>query len=78
MNIIAGNLLPDMGQVLFEAEDGDRREAFPFARYSVLCPSSRGCMTISPGTGFLAYMAQLKGMDKKAGQGGRYAGCWKR
>ena len=39
MNIIAGNLLPDMGQVLFEGK-------------TVLCPSSRGCMTISPGTGF--------------------------
>ena len=64
MNIIAGNLLPDMGQVLFEGKTvtGGKRS---FRKVLGFMPQQQGLYDYFTGYRFLAYMAQLKGMDKR-------------
>ena len=69
MNIIAGNLLPDMGQVLFEGKTvtGGKRS---FRKVLGFMPQQQGLYDYFTGYRFLAYMAQLKGMDKRSAKEG--------
>lgn len=64
MNIIAGNLLPDMGQVMFDgkAVTGGKRS---FRKILGFMPQQQDLYDYFTGHRFLAYMAELKGMDKK-------------
>ena len=63
IGIITGTLAADSGEVLW---CGRPAQALPSGASWATCPSSRASTTATPGGGFLAYMAALKEIPRRA------------